>query len=211
MTSAIPGLGAAPDGTHQRIVDAALDCILEFGFYRASSTEIARRAGMTWGAIQYYFGTRERLLLAALEVSEHEFARLMEAADISGEDTVDRLEKLGAVLCGQYGRPRYLATLQIVLNMAHSPETSVETAAALDAINARLSDRLAALFALAIGADLVRTETAGLVFHAFRGLALSYLIGLQSAPEELRSERNLVDMAGDCRRLAEALALYIDQ
>lgn len=211
MTSGIPAFGAAPDRTHQRIIEAALDSILERGYYRASSNEIARRAGMTWGAIQYYFGTRERLLLAALELSELKFAELMKQAEIDGDDTADRLEKLGKVLCGQYGSPRYLATLQIVLNMAHNPETSQETEAALHAINARLSDHLAALFELAIGAEAVRTEIAGLVFHAFRGLALSYLIGIQTSPEELRDERKLVDLPGDCRRLAEALALFIDR
>ena len=65
------------DSPHQRILEAALDCILERGFYRASSNEIARRSGMTWGAIQYYFGTRERLMLAALEVSDREFEHLL--------------------------------------------------------------------------------------------------------------------------------------
>ena len=29
-------------------------CILEEGFYRASSNKIARRAGVTWGVIQYH-------------------------------------------------------------------------------------------------------------------------------------------------------------
>jgi AcrR family transcriptional regulator len=211
MTSAIPAFGAAQDGTHQRIVEAALDCILEFGFYRASSNEIARKAGMTWGAIQYYFGSRERLLLAALEVSERQFAQLMNDADISGRTTAERLEKLGLVLCGQYGRPRYLATLQIVLNLAHSPETSVETEAALQEINKRLTGHLAALFEQALGADTVRTETAGMVFHAFRGIALSYLIGKQTSPDELLGERNLVDLPGECRRIAQALALFIDR
>jgi DNA-binding NarL/FixJ family response regulator len=47
----------------ERVIDATVSCILELGFYRASTNEIARRAGVTWGVIQHYFGTREALML----------------------------------------------------------------------------------------------------------------------------------------------------
>ena len=52
--------------TWRRVLDAAEECILELGYYQASSNEIARRAGVTWGVIQHQFGTREGLLLAVL-------------------------------------------------------------------------------------------------------------------------------------------------
>jgi AcrR family transcriptional regulator len=210
MTSAVSPPEAAPDSTHQRILEAALDCILERGFYRASSNEIARRAGMTWGAIQYYFGTRERLMLAALEVSDREFEHLLVTADLGAGDTAERLEKLGQLLSRQYGRPRYLAALQIVLNLAHNPQTSAETAAALIDVNRRLSAQLNSLIRLAIG-PTADAQTASLVFHAFRGLALSHLIYVQTSPAELAESRSPSDLPGDCRRLATALARLIDE
>ncbi len=59
---------AAETDTRGRVIRAAVDCIIDLGFYRGSSTnEIARRAGVTWGVIQHYFGTREGLMLAVLE------------------------------------------------------------------------------------------------------------------------------------------------
>ncbi len=204
-----PALSAPPDSTHQRITCAALDCILERGFYRASSNEIARRAGMTWGAIQYYFGTRERLMLAALEVSDREFEHLLQTADIGTGTTAQRLERLGALLTRQYGRPRYLATLQIVLNLAHNPQTSAETAAALVDVDRRLSSQLTSLIRLAIGPK-ADEETVTLVFHALRGLAVSHLIQLQTAPDELAGARQPGNLPADGRRLAAALALLID-
>jgi AcrR family transcriptional regulator len=205
-----PTLSAPPDTTHQRIVDAALDCILERGFYRASSNEIARRAGMTWGAIQYYFGTRERLMLGALEVSDREFEQLLRTADIGIGTTAERLERLGALLTRQYGRPRYLATLQIVLNLAHNPETSAETAAALVDVDRRLSSQLKSLIALAIGSKADQA-TVTLVFHALRGLVVSHLIQVQTSPAELADARHPHDLPADVRRLATALARLIDE
>jgi AcrR family transcriptional regulator len=207
--SAQPTPKPEPDSTHQRILEAALDCILERGFYRASSNEIARRAGMTWGAIQYYFGTREKLMLAALEVSDREFEHLLDTADLGEGGTAERLERLGELLLRQYGRPRYLAALQIVLNLAHNPQTSAETAAALISVNRRLSAQLNSLIRLAIG-PTADDETASLVFHALRGLALSHLVYIQTSPAEVTDARHHADLPSEYRRLAAALARSID-
>jgi AcrR family transcriptional regulator len=204
-----PVLSAPPDSTHQRIVDAALDCILERGFYRASSNEIARRAGMTWGAIQYYFGTRERLMLTALEVSDREFEHLLQTADIGVGSTAQRLEQLADLLTRQYNRPRYLATLQIVLNLAHNPQTSAETAAALVDVDRRLSSQLTGLIRLAVGPKADEGMVT-LVFHALRGLAVSHLIHAETSPVELAGARRPVNLAADSRQLATALARLID-
>ena len=54
--------GAQDSISRQRVIDAAIACILDQGFYRASSNAIAERAGVTWGVIQYHFGTREALM-----------------------------------------------------------------------------------------------------------------------------------------------------
>ncbi len=37
--------------TRDRVIAAAITCILERGYYRASTNEIARTAGVTWGVI----------------------------------------------------------------------------------------------------------------------------------------------------------------
>ena len=55
------GAAMSDEPTQERVVDAAVACILDEGFYRASSNKIAKRAGVTWGVIQYHFGTREAL------------------------------------------------------------------------------------------------------------------------------------------------------
>ena len=76
------------DSTRARVVDAAIACILDEGFYRASSNKIARRAGVTWGVIQYHFGTREALMVAVHERGLDELDRCLTDAVITG-DTVE--------------------------------------------------------------------------------------------------------------------------
>lgn len=55
--------------TRARLLDAAIDCIYEMGYARASTTEIARRAGVSRGAQVHHFPTKVELVSAALEHS----------------------------------------------------------------------------------------------------------------------------------------------
>src|SRR3954447_12461962 len=84
--------------TERVVLDAAVACILERGFYRASSNEIARRAGVSWGVIQYHFGTREALMLAVLEDGARRFTELVAGGRIDGGSVEERISQLLAVL-----------------------------------------------------------------------------------------------------------------
>lgn len=212
MTLSAPTTDVAT--AHRRILTATIDCILERGFYRASSNEIARRAGMTWGAIQYHFGTREKLMLAALEVFNRNFEATLTAAhenaSFAAGTTAQRLEKLAALLALQYARPEYLATLQIILNLSHNPETSTETAAALEHFDATLSAQLTSLIARAIGSG-ADPQTVTFVFHALRGLSLSHLINAETTARQVPFEQHAISLQQEAHRLAEALALFLER
>lgn len=53
--------------TRQRLLDAAVDCLAELGWTRATVAVVAERAGVSRGAAQHHFPTREALFTAALE------------------------------------------------------------------------------------------------------------------------------------------------
>ena len=106
-----------------------MSAIVELGYYRATSNEIARRAGVSWGVIQHYFGTRERLLLAVFEQGQRELAQLAETGMIDSPTLEGRLEQLLDILALHYGTPSFLAYLQIQLNLGHDPDTSAEVPA----------------------------------------------------------------------------------
>src|SRR5207244_10664683 len=78
------------ESTRARVIDAAIACILDEGFYRASSNKIAKRAGVTWGVIQYHFGTREALMLAVHERGRAERDRCLVGARIGGRSPAAR-------------------------------------------------------------------------------------------------------------------------
>ena len=191
-TAALQGEGAAPsprDRSRRRvagatqarpaargqIVDAAIATILELGFYRASSNEIARKANVSWGSIQYHFGTREGLLLAVVEELNQRFTKTMTQAQVSGDTLEERLVSLFEILAAHYGAPTYLARLQIVLNLSHDPDTSADVADAL-ARQADVAGRdLRRLLHGTLGDD-ASPATMNAIFNAIRGTSLSYQI-----------------------------------
>ena len=66
--------------TRARLIEATLGLIREHGFSAATAGRIARRAGVTWGAAQYQFGSKEDILEAILALAYARFIDTMGAA-----------------------------------------------------------------------------------------------------------------------------------
>ena len=56
-----------PPDTRTRILDAAFRCLATSGYAALSVREIARDAGVNHALINYYFGTKDRLVIAVLD------------------------------------------------------------------------------------------------------------------------------------------------
>ena len=54
------------------ILDATIDCLIEVGYQKATIARIAKTAGVTTGAVQHHFESRQALMRAA--ISEQLFA-----------------------------------------------------------------------------------------------------------------------------------------
>ncbi len=165
------------ESTPAKVIDAAVACILEEGFYRASSNEIARRAEVTWGVIQYHFGTREALLLGVLQRAAAELQSYLSDTSVDGETLAERVDQLAEFVWGYYARPEFLAYMQVMLNLAHDPTTEVQTKDAMNDNQIHVSNSLPKLLRDVVG-DLVpddspdKTKLGMFVFAALRGMAI---------------------------------------
>ncbi|MEY8018679.1 TetR/AcrR family transcriptional regulator [Mycobacterium servetii] len=93
-TAARPGRPVGADGaqTRARILGAAMRCVAEVGYSRATIRQIARTAEMTSGSLYHYFSNKSELLdAAAREIQEIAVPRLRAAA-AQADDVVGRLE-----------------------------------------------------------------------------------------------------------------------
>ncbi len=53
--------------TRQKLIDAAVDLVVENGFATITTAQVAERAGLSMGAMQYHFSTRSDMLLAVID------------------------------------------------------------------------------------------------------------------------------------------------
>jgi AcrR family transcriptional regulator len=195
-------------GTRQKVVDAAIQCILEQGFYRASSNAIAETAGLSWGVIQYYFGSREGLMLAVLEEGNRRLRDIVSEVNITGDTLAERLEQYFLILERYYGDSDYLAFVQVLLNLSHDPRTSARTVRAMT----RGSEEIEVHFArltnqIFAGTGIRRPALRNLPFHALRGMAWSEVM-LEALPSDTTTpQKRVLDQRG---LLARALSLLME-
>ncbi len=162
--------------TWRRVLDAAVACILEQGYYKASSNEIARRAGVTWGVIQHQFGTREGLLLAVLNDRWATMEHRMETATVTGVTLEERLTCVLDVLASHYGQPDHLVQLQILLDLSHNPTSSADTRRAVADHAAALTRGWQPLFDSALGEAARDPVIVRYAFSVLRGYLTGQLI-----------------------------------
>jgi AcrR family transcriptional regulator len=194
--------------TRDRVINAAIECIIELGFYRGSSTnEIARRAGVTWGVIQHYFGNREGLMLAVLQAGARHMVETVEGARIDGATVEERMSQLVDVFSAHYARPDYLASLQVLLNMDHDPRTSSEVRKTMREVAEQSHLHVRRLLMEALGPAMNKADLATTIFLVIRGFEFSQQLLDSMAYDTVAPKR---DRAARHRRLlAEILAPYV--
>ena len=203
--------GEGDASTRTRVIEAAVACILEEGFYRASSNKIARRAGVTWGVIQYHFGTREGLLVAVNEYASAEFDAVFADAEIHGDTTHERIESLADVIWSYYRRPEFLAYMQLAVNLSHDPTSATRTRERLREVAERFSRQMERLMRAALGEEIANgpdfERLSTLLFGAFRGLALDHEVS-----DAMPGVRPAVRPDPDPQRamLVDALSAYVE-
>jgi AcrR family transcriptional regulator len=190
------------------VIDAAIQCILEQGFYRASSNAIAETAGLSWGVIQYYFGSRESLMLAVLQEGNRRLIETLSSGEIDADTISERLEQYFVIIEKHYGDPEYLAFVQVLLNLSHDPRTSAQTRKAMiegaELITQQIDRLTAQLFA---GTGIRRAALKNFPFIVLRGLALSEVM-LTTLPFDTGAiQKRVLEQR---RMLADATAWLIE-
>jgi AcrR family transcriptional regulator len=134
---------AADVGTRERLLDAAAEVFAEKGYERAGVQEIARRAGLTTGAIYSRFSGKAELLASAIDARTHfELDDLFAQHRFEGS-AADVLTAVGAHLVQR--EPDDSNGRALLLEAFVAARRDPEVAAALKAHVAERADRLAAL------------------------------------------------------------------
>jgi len=108
--------------TRRRLLDATIESLAQDGWAGTGLTSVADRAGLSRGAAQHHFGTRDELVEAALD---HLPAQRIDEIRERGRQLPDGPERLEAVvdlLCDIFAGSLGVASLQLWVGASTDPQ-----------------------------------------------------------------------------------------
>lgn len=177
--------------TRQRLLESAVTCLAEHGWSGSTVSVVAEHAGVSRGAAQHHFPTREDLFTAAVEyVAEQRSVALRELPRPAGT------HEAVALLVGLYTGPLFRAALHLWVAASHESQLGVRVAD-LESRIGRETHRMALeLLGVDERSPGIRETVQGLLDMA-RGLGLANLLTDDTARREgvVREWARLLDGA----------------
>ena len=163
-----------------RLLDAAVDCLVERGWAGTTTTLVADRAGVSRGAQLHHYRTKSALLIAAVEhLAERRSAELRaEAAGLPPDG--DRLEATIELLASLFTGPLFAAAIEVWVAARTDPALRT----ALVPVEARFGREVHRLTVELLRADESRPgvrEAVQTTLDLMRGLGVASLLTDDSA------------------------------
>jgi AcrR family transcriptional regulator len=166
--------------TQRRLQEAAVECLVEYGYAGATTTVIAERAGVSRGAQLHHYPTRAALLIAAVEhLCDRRAAEIRAEARALADDAY-RLDRVVDMLAAAFTGPLFAAAVEVVV----AARTDPELRAAVVPLEARIGREIHRLTVDLLGADESRPgvrEAVQATLDLLRGLGVANLLADDSA------------------------------
>jgi AcrR family transcriptional regulator len=124
--------------TSQRLMAATIDLLHDRGFWRLSTEEIARRAGVSRGALTHHFGSREEIVVRSIQdmldrvtADLHRFADDFAARPGSSDEIVEYLWHM-------MSDRLFYVTMEYLPEARHNPDFKVRLVPVVRAFHAGL-------------------------------------------------------------------------
>ena len=161
-------------GTRAKLLDAAIDCLVELGFAKTSTQEIARRAGVSRGAQLHHFPTKESLVIAAVEhLVDRRLSEILEAEPGA--------ERGPEILLDAFSGPLFYAALELWV----AARTDPALYEAMIPLERRVAEAIESGAQIVMGSRMT-PESIELSVELARGLAVSALFRTPEADARLR-------------------------
>jgi len=191
-------------GNREKLLDAALQCLLAKGYAATTARDIAGAAGVSLAAINYHFRTTDALLDEALRLALEEWGAELERALTGGaqaasadprERFVEIWDRVIASVAAN--RPLWTTQFEVVTHLGRQAAPQSPWAAAQ-------GDAEAALAALFLGVDpAAEPEVARTVGGLYQALLAGVVVQHLVAPQRAMSGR---DLALALRTLCERMS-----
>lgn len=154
--------------TRERIINSVVTIINDQGFASASSTAIAKKAGITWGAVQHHYGNKNEILVAVLEMASEKYAIILRDPRLLKGTLAERVDILVDSTWEHYKSDLYFAFTEII--MASRGKDS-ELTQHIRKLNEKLERNMIALISMFDGHDMDQAHIYDSLRYVHRFLA----------------------------------------
>lgn len=183
-----------------RLLDATIDCLVEYGYAGTTTPRVAERAGVTRGAQVHHFGSKTDLVVAAIshlaqrraETAMREMSKV--AIDADPVDTVLDF------LWEHHQGPMFIATAELWV----AGRTDPVLAAAMEKVEPFVNNAVLLAVARYVPDEMRRKEARDFIYtamDALRGILVSNFI----APDNERAHRRWRRASVHLRQVAAAV------
>jgi AcrR family transcriptional regulator len=159
--------------TRGQLVQAAVACIAQLGLAKATSSVIAAKAGLTSGAVQHHFQSRDELLLAVVDDFGKSLADTGGEPHSSNEPIASRVRRIFERYWGLFSSPQFLAIMKIWLGTQGNVAVYREMLDRMRWFEIRFDREWVELFSDCPAAPETIAAARHVALGAMRGLALS--------------------------------------
>ena len=163
--------------TQQRLLDATVDCLVEYGWAGTTTTLIAERAQVSRGAQLHHYPTKTALVLAAVtHLTQRRAAEIRAEAQAESALSPDgRVGRVVDLLAAAFTGPLFIAAIELWV----AARTDPELRAALEPLEARIGRDMHHLAVSLLGADESRPgvrQAVQATLDLLRGLGVANLL-----------------------------------
>ncbi|MGW5309581.1 TetR/AcrR family transcriptional regulator [Nocardia thailandica] len=183
-----------------RLLDATIDCLVQYGYAGTTTPRVAEHAGVTRGAQVHHFGSKQDLVVAAISrLAERRIAALLPEMERAAADD----DVVGAVLdllWDVHQGPLYVALVELWLAGRTDPQLAAELRRVEPVVNNAMLGAVAQL----VPNELVRKPARDFIYtamDALRGILLSTMV----ADDPERAHRRWQRASADLRIVGERL------
>ncbi|MEE3329910.1 MAG: TetR/AcrR family transcriptional regulator [Myxococcota bacterium] len=176
--------------TRRRLLEAAIECLIERGFASTTTAHVCQQAGVSQGALFKHFPTKAVLWVACVE---RLFADLMVDFKNAFQAIAGEADRVGAavrLLDRSFREPRLHAAFELFLVSRHDSALREALEPVVIAFRESLRDEARALFPVAARENEEFDAFFDVMLSAMQGRALSALV----APDSRADVRELVTL-----------------
>ncbi len=190
--------------TRARLLDATIECLVRYGYNGTTTARVAEMAGVTRGAQVHHFGSKNDLVIAALQhlAAKRTAAVVGSVADLAS--TEDPIGELLGLLWDLHQGPMFIAAVELWVAGRTDPALGHEVAKFESIVATNLTMAVSEFVPQQIHKPML--DFLYTAMDALRGILVSSFID----NDALRARRRWDRASANLRRLAEPLDRRVD-